>query len=177
MAARTHIAIPLVEDRMKARQCSGLAVVGLVLIACGGGKPVEINPDTQDAQSVATRWNAVLSTPAGLAGVTDIKGEGWVAADPKKQGQIIAHVSISNAVPNGVHPWHVHRGECGSDQGIVGPADTYQPLKVKDDGRAESTAKLASSLPRSGRYFINVHASSKNMSTIVACGNLAPPSQ
>jgi hypothetical protein len=174
VAGRTHIAVPLVEDRMKARYCSGLAVVGLVLIACGGGKPVEINPD---AQSVASRWNAVLSTPPELGGVADIRGQGWVAADPKNQGQIIAHVSISNSVPNAVHPWHVHRGECGSDQGIAGPADAYQPLKVKDDGRAESTANLATSLPRSGRYFINVHASSKNMSTIVACGNLAPPSQ
>jgi hypothetical protein len=158
---------------MKARHCSGLAVVGLVLIACGGGRPVEMNPD---AQSVATRWNAVLTTPAGLAGVTDIRGQGWVAADPKKQGQVIAQVSISNAVPKAVHPWHVHRGECGSDQGIAGPADAYEPLNVKDDGRAESTARLATSLPRSGRYFINVHASAKNMSTIVACGNLAPPS-
>jgi hypothetical protein len=109
--------------------------------------------------------------------VTDIKGQGWVAADPKNQGQITAHVSISNAVPNGVHPWHVHKGECGSDQGIAGPADAYQPLKVKDDGRAEATANLATSLPRSGRYFINVHASSKNMSTIVSCGNLAPPAR
>ena len=101
---------------------------------------------------------------------------GW-RPDPKSQGQILADVSISNAVPNAVHPWHVHRGECGSDQGIAGPADAYPPLKVKDDGRAEATAKLASSLPRTGRYFINVHASAQNMKTIVACGNLAPPAQ
>ena len=55
--------------------------------------------------------------------------------------------------------------------------DAYPPLKVKDDGRAEATANLATSLPRTGRYFVNVHASSKNMSVIVACGNLAPPAQ
>lgn len=159
---------------MKAHHCSGLAVAGLVLIACGGGRAVEMNPD---AQSVASRWNAVLSTPPELAGVADIRGQGWAAADPKNQGQVIAHVSISNAVPKAVHPWYLRRGECGSDQGIAGPADAYEPLKVKDDGRAESTAKLATSLPRSGRYFISVHASAKNMSTIVTCGNLAPPSQ
>ncbi|HEY9016074.1 MAG TPA: CHRD domain-containing protein, partial [Gemmatimonadales bacterium] len=153
---------------MKIRYLTGLTLVGLALTSCGGGKPVEINPD---AQTVATRWNAVLSTPAELSGVADIRGQAWVAADPKNQGQITAHVSISNAVPNAVHPWHVHRGECGSDQGIAGPADAYPPLKVNNDGRAEGTAKLSTSLPRSGRYFVNVHASSKNMSTIVACGN------
>ena len=157
---------------MKIRHLTGLTLFALA--ACGGRKAVEINPD---AQSVATRWNATLSTPAELGGVADIRGQAWVAADPKNQGQITAHVSISNAVPNAVHPWHVHRGECGSDQGIAGPADAYPPLKVNNDGRAEATAKLATSLPRSGRYFVNVHASSRNMSTSVACGNLAPPAQ
>jgi hypothetical protein len=159
---------------MKSRHPIGLALLGFALTSCGGGKPVEMSPD---AQSVGTRWNAVLNTPPELAGVAEIRGQGWVAADPKNQGQIVAYVSISNAVPKAVHPWHVHRGECGSDQGVAGPADAYPPLKVKDDGRAEATAHLATSLPRTGRFFINVHASPKNMKTIVACGNLAPPSQ
>ena len=159
---------------MKSRHAIGLALLGFALPSCGGGKPVEMSPD---AQSVGTRWNAVLNTPPELAGVAEIRGQGWVAADPKNQGQIVAYVSISNAVPKAVHPWHVHRGECGSDQGVAGPADAYPPLKVKDDGRAEATAHLATSLPRTGRFFINVHASPKNMKTIVACGNLAPPSQ
>ena len=159
---------------MKSRHLVGLTLLGFALTSCGGGKPVEMSPD---AQTVSSRWNAVLSTPAQLAGVADIRGEGWVAVDPKNQGQILAHISISNAVPKAVHPWHVHRGECGSDQGVAGPADAYPPLKVKDDGRAEASAKLATSLPRTGRYFVNVHASPKNMSMIVACGNLAPPAQ
>lgn len=157
---------------MKIRHLTGLTLFALA--SCGGNKPVEISPD---AQTVASRWNAVLSTPAGLSGVADIRGQAWVATDPKNQGQIIAHVSISNAVPKAVHPWHVHRGECGTDQGIAGPADAYPPLKVNNEGRAEATAKLSTSLPRSGRFFVNVHASPKNMSTIVACGNLAPPAQ
>ena len=159
---------------MKSRHLVGLTLLSFALTSCGGGKPVEINPD---AQNVASRWNAVLTSPAELAGVADIRGQGWVAADPKNQAQILAHVSISNAVPKAVHPWHVHRGECGSDQGVAGPADAYPPLKVKDDGRAEATANLATALPRTGRFFVNVHASAKNMSTIVACGNLAPPAQ
>jgi hypothetical protein len=159
---------------MKIRHLVGLTLLSFALMSCGGGKPVEMNPD---AQNMASRWNAVLTTPAQLAGVADIRGQGWVATDPKNQAQILAHVSISNSVPKAVHPWHVHRGECGSDQGVAGPADAYPPLKVKDDGQAEATANLATSLPRSGRYFVNVHASPKNMSMIVACGNLAPPAQ
>jgi hypothetical protein len=29
--------------------------------------------------------------------------------------------------------------------------------------------------PKTGPFFVNVHASVNNMQTIVACGNLAPP--
>ena len=159
---------------MKARQFSGLSALGLFLIACGGRQPVEINPD---AQSMATRWNATLSAPPELAGVSEVRGQGWMAADPKDQGKTVAQVEISNAVPRGRHPWHVHRGRCGSDQGIFGPADAYEPLEVNNDGRASETAQLSVALPRSGSYFINVHASARNMSTIVACGNLAPPAR
>jgi hypothetical protein len=153
---------------------TGLTLLGLALASCGGRQPVEINAD---AQSVATRWNAVLSTPPELGGVADVRGSGWMAADAKNQDQTRAYVEISNAVPRGRHPWHVHRGQCGQDQGILGPADGYKPLEVQDNGRAQSAAELPLSLPKSGSFFVNVHASSRNMSTIVACGNLAPPAR
>jgi hypothetical protein len=71
----------------------------------------------------------------------------------------------------------VHRGQCGSDKGIFGPADAYPPLKVEGDGRASATARLETPYPKTGEYFVNVHASAKNMHTIVACGNLAPPAR
>ena len=158
---------------MKARILAGLTL-GFALASCGGRRAVEINPD---AQSVGIRWNATVSTPEGLAGVSDIRGQGWMAGDPEEQDKTRAHVEITNAVPNGQHPWHIHRGRCGADQGILGPADAYKPLKVEGDGRAEADAVLDIPLPRSGSYFINVHASARNMSTIISCGNLAPPAR
>jgi hypothetical protein len=159
---------------MKARILAGLTVFGFALASCGGRQPVEINPN---AQSLATRWNGTLSAPPELAGVSQIQGQGWMAGDQEERGRTRAHVEISNAVPGGQHPWHVHRGQCGADQGIFGPADAYEPLKVEGDGRAQENAVLPVALPRSGSFFINVHASSRNMSTIVACGNLAPPAR
>jgi hypothetical protein len=82
-------------------------------------------------------------------------------------------ISISNAIPGGVHPWHVHRGQCGNDQGIFGPADAYKPLRVNDDGRASAVAKLPMPLPKTGNYFVSVHASTASPETVIACGNLA----
>jgi hypothetical protein len=159
---------------MRASAAVGLMVSAFVLVSCGGRRPVEINAD---AQPVATRWNAVLSTPPELGGIVDVHGQGWMGADPKDPGQTQAHVDISNAVPGAQHPWHVHRGQCGSDQGIFGPADAYKPLKVENDGKASGTAVLPVPLPKTGDYFVNVHASAKNMKSIVACGNLAPPAR
>jgi hypothetical protein len=158
---------------MKARTLAGL-IAFAALASCGGRQAVEIDPNSV---SVATRWNGTLSSPPELAGVSQIRGQGWMGADPKEQDQTRAHVDLSNAVPGGRHPWHVHRGQCGADQGIFGPADAYKPLEVEGDGRAQGDAKLSIALPRSGSYFINVHASANNMKTIVACGNLAPPAR
>jgi hypothetical protein len=159
---------------MRANAAVSLIVSAFTLASCGGRQAVEINPD---AQPVAARWNAVLSTPPELGGIVEVHGQAWMGADPKDPGQTRAHVDISNAVPGANHPWHVHRGQCGSDQGIFGPADAYKPLKVESDGKSSATAVLSVPAPKTGEYFVNVHASAKNMKTIVACGNLAPPAR
>ena len=150
---------------------AGLIVSAVTLAGCGGGGP-HINPD---AKPIAGRWNATIATPAGLAGALQVSGRGWMGANPKEATETDAYVSIENASPGGQHPWHVHRGQCGSDQGIFGAADAYPILKVGGDGKAHAEAKLEIPAPVQGQYFINVHASKTNMATIVACGNLAPP--
>jgi hypothetical protein len=63
------------------------------------------------------------------------------------------------------------------DRGILGPAKSYPSLRVDGKGRAEARAELPVPVPSGGEYFINVHASVNNMRTILACGNLAPPSR
>ncbi len=160
---------------MKVYTAASLILSVIAATSCGGGrKAVEINPNSQP---IGPRWNGTLSTPASLAGAIQIRGRSWMGADEKNAGETQAYVDISNAAPGGVHPWHVHRGRCGADQGILGPADSYKPLKVGDDGRATSTASLPMPLPRTGEFYVNVHASTANMGTAVACGNLAPPAR
>jgi hypothetical protein len=154
---------------------AGIVFCTLGLVACGGGgQAVEINP--REA-IVGTRWNATLATPANLVGASQIRGRAWMAQPDRDSTRTRASVSIENAVPGGQHPWHVHVGQCGSNGGILGAPEAYQPLDVGGNGRAESTADLALPLPASGQYYVNVHASPNNLGTIIACGNLAPPSR
>jgi hypothetical protein len=151
-----------------------IAVSLLLVVACACNPfrqqtPVEIS---DSGPSYGSRWNATLATPAALTGALDIHGTGWMAPSG---GHTVAGVTISNAAPGGVHPWHVHQGECGGNGAILGPADAYPPLNVATDGTASAQANLDIPLPESGDYHVNVHASSDNMGTIIACGNLAPP--
>lgn len=131
--------------------------------------PVEIS---DSGPSYGSRWNATLATPASLTGAIDIHGTGWMAPSG---GHTVAGVTISNAAPGGVHPWHIHQGKCGGNGAILGPADAYPLLNIASDGTASAQANLDIPLPESGEYHVNVHASSDNMGTIIACGNLAPP--
>jgi hypothetical protein len=159
---------------MKARIVAGLILSAATVSSCGGRQAVEINPSSQP---VATRWNGTLSTSPELVGVVQVRGSAWMGPDEKNQDRARTRVDLSNAVPGAVHPWHIHRGQCGSDQGILGPADAYDPLKVGGNGRATSEAVLPIPAPKTGNYFVNIHASARNMKTIVACGNLASPAR
>lgn len=153
---------------------AALATAALIVAGCGGGRQVEIDPNRE---RVGSRWNAILATPGQLAGAVQVKGSGWMAGVEDDTMETLAFASIENAVPGGEHPWHVHLGQCGNDRGVLGPADAYEPLRVGGNGRAESTARLPIPAPVSGQYFVNVHASRNNMGTIIACGNMAPPSR
>lgn len=153
---------------------AALLVTALGVGACGGGRRVEIDPDRE---LVGSRWNAVLATSRQLVGALQVKGTGWMAGVEDDTLKTLAYASVENAVPGGLHPWHIHVGQCGNDRGILGPADAYEPLEVDKSGRAESTAELPIRTPTAGQYFVNVHASRNNMGTIIACGNLAPPSR
>ncbi len=160
---------------MRTPIAAGLVLTGLVLVGCGGRRAVEID---SDGQLAGNRWTATLATPANLVGALQVKGTGWMGpGDGDDSSSTSAGVSISNSAPGGRHPWHVHVGRCGQDRGIFGPAGEYPLLEVGGDGEADADVDLPVPLPMQGQYFIDVHASPSNMGTIVACGNLAPPSR
>lgn len=159
---------------MRPTALAGLAASALTLAGCGG-HAVKIDPN---APVLTSRWTAALATPAQLAGAIQVTGTAWMGPRQKDTAQTQAHIEIANALPGGRYPWHVHVGRCGTDEGIVGTAaDEFPVLKVRGDGKAKADARLTIPPPRTGQYYVDVHASPTNMQTLVACGNMAAPAQ
>jgi hypothetical protein len=122
------------------------------------------------------RWSGTLASPANLAGAVQMKGGATMTPGSNGQNTLV-NVNLSNASPGGIHPWQLRRGQCGADEGVLGRAEAYKALKVDEYGRAESSVTLPLVMPSMGAFYVSVGASSANPETIVACGNLAPPSR
>jgi hypothetical protein len=145
------------------------------IAACNPFRREPVSEVRRDA-NVNTRWRASLVSPATLAGAVQMQGTASMEPTGSGQGTVLS-VSISNAMPGGVHPWQVRRGQCGADQGSFASGATYQPLKIGDNGRAEAGTTIPGTTPELGDYFVTVYASAANPETVVACGNLAPPTR
>ena len=139
-------------------------------------RSVQINPVAKSPQ--ADRWTAVLVSPQSLAGAVQIHGAAWMGpASVSDSAHTLASVSISNALPGGVHPWGIYHGQCDSAQGVFDEQAAYRALRVGGDGKAEASVTLNIPDPQSGMYFVKVEAAPANRELVVACGNMAAPSR
>jgi hypothetical protein len=144
----------------------------VVVVSCSSisqRKVAQIGP--QDPLGSA-HWTGTLTMPSGQHGAYDMSGTASLVRNGP--GSSVATVVISNAVPRGLHPWEVYRGQCGNDASLIGVLSAYPWLAVKENGTASATATLASEL-LVGDYHVNVNASPTDKATIIACGNVASP--
>lgn len=154
--------------------------VALSILATAACNPFHRDPVVEVSQdpTLNTRWHANLASPSSLAGAVQMNGSASMAPGPKGTSTNIT-LNLKNASPGGIHPWAAHWGQCGDgmDNGILGSSEAYKPLKVDSDGQAKGTATVPLPTPETGSYFVVVHASVANSETVIACGNLAPPTQ
>ncbi len=125
--------------------------------ASGSGSP---------SGNTTVRWNGqILST--GVAG--NVRGSA-AATTIGSRTEVV--VSISRGTPGGEHPWHVHRGTCGSGGPVVGSAAAYPILRPDQAGNANEVANLSVGLDPAQSYYVNIHESPQNPGSIVACAEL-----
>jgi hypothetical protein len=157
-----------------------VAAGALALVACNPFRsPMKQDPvvrvTTNDANA-NSRWHGTLTSPSNLAGAVQMTGS--ISMSPGgSAGNTSVALLLANASPGGLHPWQLHRGQCGMDDGVFGTPEAYKTLKVDEYGRASSTANVPLVMPNNGQYYVSVGASVANAETIVACGNLASPTQ
>lgn len=155
-----------------------LAAFAGIVLALPALAALDDAPAVRAAPALAApvMWRAVLtpsvSDPTEAAtGGTMLGGAATLDGEPPKpETRVTLHVT--GGKPGSVHPWHVHKGSCGKDQGILGPADKYAPVKIGADGESHVTQTLPFATPTGGEYMVNLHKSPKEK-TVVACGDLA----
>ena len=143
-----------------------LAATAAALAACVTAK---VERDSQLAQP--TVWHATLtpapgSTLHGSATVMTLT-DGDRAA-PRSR----VTVDIAGSRRGALHAWHIHKGVCGSDGPIVGPARSYTPIPTGGAGAAQLIAEMPFVLAPSVHYFVHVHDAA--VTSVEACGALAP---
>src|SRR5690349_8236973 len=155
---------------MHRHQLLALALTATALTSCNPfrhGQPVEVS--TRD-ETLNSRWHANLATPAGLAGAVQMNGSASMAPATTR-GNTAVSLDLANATPGGLHPWQLHRGQCGADAGVVGSVASYPSAKVGRDGRATATANLPLTTPTAGSYFVILPASAAHKAMPRAVGH------
>ena len=126
---------------------------------------------SSSASRAPTQWSATLEAVGG-SGV----GGSALITPGGSSSETSVTLMVNGATPNGTLPWHFHTGRCGEPGGtIVGQPQAYTPIPVgADGGSRQHRVTLPFTVPATGDLRLQVHRSSSDMGTIVACGNLAP---
>jgi hypothetical protein len=145
----------------------------MLLMACGGGADDDVASDTMggtpsmgpapgdttmagmnhDSMAAAGGAGHVTLTPVAGSTATGLSGEAMVT--PKGE-QADVMVMVRGAPASAVLQAHVHKGRCGTDEGVAAPLDA---VTAGEDGAGSSTTTV--SLPadsvNNGRHYVQVH--------------------
>ena len=148
-----------------------LVLVALLSAACVRTRtdPVtgKVDVDVESPTKKGEDWNAKMT---GQGTYASVQGSAKAAV---LQGKSTVTLTLTGGKQGGSHPWMVHEGKCGSAGAPIGGANAYPPISFGEDGKAEATAQLPLALDEAKDYHVRVHASSSDMATVIACGDLS----
>jgi hypothetical protein len=94
-------------------------------------------------------------------------GESGTATLTQHGDTLMVKLAISGG--SGSHPAHIHKGTCAK----LDPKPAYPLTTVADGASSTSLKSVKLSQLMSGTYAINVHKSTTDIKTYVACGDLS----
>jgi hypothetical protein len=161
---------------MEEAQMRTLALVLAACVVAGSAGCVRVarDPATGNADvDVENPLKTGETWKATITGRSSWMGASGTATARREGDNTIVTLVLTGLPPGGPYPWHVHDGTCETGGPIVGDATAYPLLTVGVDGRAEANARLVNlKLNEAKKYHINVHRSSTDQATIIACGEL-----
>ncbi len=163
-----------VRPSMRNLRSFALVAAALALGACSVFQPKSAVKVSATDATLNSSWHARIASPSQLAGAVQMNGSASMAPGKKRETTLVL-LKLGNTSPGGVHPWALHRGECGADEGVFGALEDYPSLRIGRDGTGSSSATITLDTPTDGNYFVSVQASPTNPELTVACGNLAAP--
>ena len=152
---------------------SGLALGVTLLAACGGGDdpaPEQAAADSAIAAPAAPVTTTVDSTAQAMGedtggaasmlvtlaavGGSSATGTATIHGDAQGGGQGSVEVAVSGAPASEALPAHIHRGRCGSDQGVAMPLGE---IGTVEDGSGSSSTSVNTSILAGGDVYVQVH--------------------
>jgi hypothetical protein len=91
------------------------ATCACILGACVQPAPLTV----ESASGEIARLEAWSATLVSSGDSTELRGTAIVALG-RTIAETQAHVRVTGAVPNAVHPWYLQLGDCGNDRGVLG---------------------------------------------------------
>lgn len=144
------------------------AALTVALGACASSSPSSSGASggPVSAATAEIQWTATLQPVGG----SSVAGSAMLMPGGGNTESSV-NVSVTGSTSGASHPWHLHRGSCSNDMGIVGSPDAYPMVGIGADGSGRVMIGLPLAIPTSGNYFVSVHRSAQDMAQ-VACGNL-----
>jgi Cu/Zn superoxide dismutase len=114
---------------------------------------------------------ASAATPASVTvklNALNGSGETGTATLTQLKGGVNVVVALKNA-PAAAQPTHIHIGTCGN----INKAPEYPLVNTVNGAGTSTVAGVTIKQLLAGKYAINVHKSTMDLATYVACGNIA----
>jgi hypothetical protein len=83
-------------------------------------------------------------------------------------GVTVVTIALQGTPPSGDHPAHFHAGNCGSGGDIVVPLNNVKGVS----GFSTTVTSVPFDAIVGGDHYLNIHLSSDQIATIVACGEV-----
>ena len=147
-----------------------LVLLAVLAVGCvrTSTNPVTGKTDV-DIESPLKKGEDWKGTLTGMGTTTALSGNTTIAV---LNGRTTATVTLNGGTPGMSYPFMIHEGTCSAPGQVVGDMSAYTPITIGQDGTGTATVTLQTQLKESTKYVLAVHASSSDMATIVACGEL-----